>query len=176
MPAYLNELALAEARATSGPAHLPIDSLLEFRQPFRSASRAMYCTQSVLNASVDETRTLADIGRTLPGDLIGPLFQWLVIHGPFTESDRNPLDNDLFHFETTDVPDLGLGEVARRILSSEPASAYSPIHASTSKFANNPLQIVRGMVEEPTGLVDAPNYIDAMTLANALATATPETV
>ena len=132
--------------------------------------------QSVLNTAVDETRTLADVGRTLPRDLIGLLFQWLVNHGPFIESDRSPLDDDLFYFETTDVADLGLGEVARRILSNKLASAYSPTIASTSRFAIGPLRIIHGMVEEPIGLVDAPNYIDTRTLANALAAATPEPV
>ena len=174
MRAFVNELALAEACAKARPSHLPILSLLEFRQRHRSLRSVLYCTRTLVNTVVDEKQSIADICRTLPREKIGLLFQWLVNQGPFVESVRVPVDDDLFQFEGIDVTDLGLGEAARRAVLQEHAAAFSAVQDFPSRFRVNPLIIVQGLVEDPIQKIRVWNLIDLSELADAIAAAVPE--
>ena len=118
--------------------------------------------------------SLAKIGRRLPRDKRGLLFQWTGKKGPFIEDDRQATDDDLFLFGDEDVTNLGLGEAARRILATLPAATLSPVQNPASRFAADPLCVVHGLAEEPIGHVSVANFLETNALADALRAAGPE--
>ena len=117
---------------------------------------------------------LAEVGRQLPRDKRGLLFQWVTKKGPFIEDDRQEADDDLFLFDGEDVTNLGLGEAARRILATLPAATLSPVRNPASRFAADPLCVVHGLEEEPSGNVPVENFHETNALADALRAARPE--
>ena len=118
--------------------------------------------------------SLAKVGRRLPRDKRGLLFQWTGKKGPFIEDDRQATDDDLFLFGDEDVTNLGLGEAARCILATLPAATLSPVHDPASRFAADPLCVVHGLAEEPIGHVSVANFLETNALADALRAAGPE--
>ena len=117
---------------------------------------------------------LAEVGRQLPRDKRGLLFQWVTKKGPFIEDDRQEADDDLFLFDGEDVTNLGLGEAARRILATLPAATLSPVRNPASRFAADPLCVVHGLEIEPIGHVPVANFLETNALADALRAARPE--
>ena len=115
---------------------------------------------------------LRDLGQRLPRDQRQLFFAWTAKQGPFIEADRQPApaELDLFVFgeDEIEVTDLGLGEAARRILSSQSACAFSPVEDPTSRFAADPLVVVHGLRDEAEEHVRVPNFLDAAKLAEAI--------
>ena len=118
--------------------------------------------------------SLAEVGRQLPRDKLGLLFQWTGKKGPFIEDDRQATDHDLFLFGDENVTDLGLGEAARRIFATLPAATLSPVQDPASRFAANPLCVVHRLAEESIGHVPVANFLETEALADALRAAGPE--
>ena len=118
--------------------------------------------------------TLLDIARRLPRDKFRMLLQWTAKKGPFMEDDRQEIDEDLFHFEEEDVTELGLGEAARRILASRPASTFSPVQNLKSRFIADPLIVTHGFLEEPIAIVPVGNFRGADELAADLLKSKPD--
>ncbi len=112
--------------------------------------------------------SLRDVGRQLARDKQRLLFRWTDRNGPFIDDDRQPMDEDLFWFGKDDVTELGLGEAARRTLSSLPAVAFSPVHSQASRFAADSLTIIHGLLEEPIADVKVPNYLESAALAKSI--------
>ena len=117
---------------------------------------------------------LAEVGRRLPRDKRGLLFQWTGKKGPFIEDDRQEADDDLFLFADKDVTNLGLGEAARRILAKRSAATLSPVQDPASRFAADPLRVVHGLAEDPIGHVPVANFHETNALADALQAERPE--
>lgn len=174
MRAYVNELALAEACAAAWPEHTPLAALLEARYRYDSLTKALFCARGMLGTEVRPNLCLRDLGGKLPPDGRRLFFQWTGKMGPFIDDDRQAIDQDLFLFGDDEVTDLGLGEAARRILSSFSAAALSPVHCSTSRFAPDPLVVVHGLPDEPLAEVPVPNYLEPDALAEAIQADRPE--
>ena len=119
--------------------------------------------------------SLGGVGRQLPRDDRNRLFGWTNKQGPFIDDDRQAVEPDAFWFGDDEVTEGGLGEAARRCLSIQPAAAFSPIHETTSRFAENPLAVIHGLIpDEVIARVQVPNYVDAAALAEAIQAAEPE--
>lgn len=174
MRAYLNELALAEACAAAEPEHVPLEALLaaRFRRPV--LAEALFCAGGMLGTRVRPDLCLRDLGDKLQPDKRRLFYQWTTSKGPFIDDDRQVIDQDLFLFDDDEVTDLGLGEAARRILSSFSAAALSPVHGPTSRFAADPLIVVHGFQDDPLEQVPVPNYLEPDALAKAIQTDRPE--
>ena len=172
--AYINELALAEACASARLEHAPLEALLAARHQHDSLAKALFCARGLLRTGVRPNLFLGDLGRKLPHDRRQLFFQWTATRGPFIEDDRQAIDQDLFLFGDDEVTDLGLGEAARRILSSLSAAALSPVHSPISRFAADPLVVVHGLHEEPIAQVPVPNFLECAALAEAIEAEQPE--
>ena len=174
MRAYVNELALAEACAAANPECKPLEVLLATRHKYGILANVLFCARGMPATEVRPNLCLRDVGGQLPRDKQRLLFQWTDRKGPFIDDDRQPMDQDLFWFGKDDVTDLGLGEAARRILSTSPAVAFSPVHNQTSRFAADPLTIIHGLLEEPIKDVEVPNYLESAALAERMEAEQPE--
>lgn len=174
MRAYVNELALAEACAAAEPEYIPLEALLAARYRHQVLADALFCARGLLGTRVRPNLCLRDLGDKLPHDKRRLFFQWTATKGPFIDDDRQAIDQDLFLFGDDEVTDLGLGEAARRILSSFSAAALSPVHCSTSRFAPDPLVVVHGLPDEPLAEVPVPNYLEPDALAEAIQADRPE--
>ena len=174
MRVFLNELALVEACASANPSFAPLEELLKARLQHRVLRESLYCARGMPTANTALGITLADIGRRMPRDKIGLLFDWVTKRGPFIEDDRQDIDQDLFFFDGEDVTDLGLGEAARRVLANDWSATFSPVRAAASRFGTNPLDVVYGLPEEPIRLVPVPNHIRTETLVEKLHSEEPE--
>lgn len=175
MRAYVNELALAQACAAASPPHGPLQELLEARRRYEGLKRALFCARAMPQVEVRDGLSLGGVGRQLPRDDRNRLFGWTDKQGPFIDDDRQAVEPDAFWFGDDEVTEGGLGEAARRCLSSQPAAAFSPIHQTTSRFAENPLAVIHGLIpDEVIARVQVPNYVDAATLAEATQAAEPE--
>ena len=174
MRAFVNELALAEACAAAHPPHTPLEALIEARRRHRVLVERLYCARGMPNMEIRPGVRLANVGWQLPHDKRGLLFQWVNKKGPFIEDDRQATDDDLFLFDGEDVTYLGLGEAARRILATLPAATLSPVQDPASRFAADPLCVVHGLAEEPSGHVPVANFHETNALADALRAARPE--
>ena len=128
----------------------------------------------MLRTRVRSNLCLRDLGAQLPHDKRRLFFQWTAKRGPFIDNDRQTIDLDLFLFGDDEVTDLGLGEAARRILSSWSAAMLSPVHGPASRFAADPLVVVHGLHDEPFAQVPVPNYLEPDALAKAIQTDRPE--
>ena len=174
MRAYVNELALAEACAGAEPEYVPLEALLAARYQHRALAKALFCARGMLGTRVRSNLCLRDLGDRLPPDKRRLFFQWTAKKGPFIDDDRQSIDQDLFLFGDDEVTDLGLGEAARRILSSFSAAALSPVHGLASRFAADPLVVVHGLLDEPLARVPVPNYLAPDALAEAIQKERPE--
>ena len=174
MRAYVNELALAEACAAAEPDTIPLEALLAARYKHQALADALFCARGLPSTRVRPNLCLGDLGRELPPDGRRLFFQWTDKKGPFIDDDRQAIDQDLFLFGDDEVTDLGLGEAARRILSSFSAAAFSPVHSPTSRFAPDPLVVVHGLHEEPLANVPVPNYLEPAALAEVMQADRPE--
>ena len=105
---------------------------------------------------------------------LGLLMRWIDKQGPFIESDRQPLEDDLFYFDGIEVTELGLGEAARWILTGRQAAVLSMLAETTSRFAESALGVIHGFPEDPSNHVSVPNYWAESELAAALQEAAPE--
>ena len=174
MRAFVNELALAEACAAAHPPHAPLGALIEARRRHPVLVERLYCASGMPNTEIRPGVRLAEVGRRLPRDKRGLLFQWVGKKGPFIEDDRQTADDDLFLFDGEDVTNLGLGEAARRILAMLPAATLSPVQDPVSRFAADPLCVVHGLAEDPIDHVPVANFRETNALADALRAARPE--
>ena len=118
--------------------------------------------------------TLSSVAQTMPRDKRNQLFAWVSKRGPFIESDRQTVEDDLFFFDDTEVTDLGLGEAARRIVVSLCAAVFSVVYDRESRFSATPLSITQGFPDELVGCINLPNYRDGMALSRAVADLAPE--
>lgn len=170
MRAYVNELALAEACAAASPEERPLLTLLEGRQRHRALEAALFCTRAMPATFVREGVSLRALAQRLSKDQQRMFFGWTDKKGPFIEADRQSAELDLFVFgeDEIEVTGLGLGEAARRILSSQSACAFSPVEDPTSRFAADPLVVVHGLRDEAEEHVRVPNFLDAASLAEAI--------
>ena len=128
------------------------------------------------NTRVREGLLLRDVGQRLPRDQKHLFFAWTGKRGPFIEDDRHPAELDLFVFgeEEVEVTDLGLGEAARRLISSQAAAVLSPVEDPTSRFSVDPLVVVQGLRDDAHNNVAVPNFLDAATLAAIVQAQGPE--
>ena len=170
MRAYVNELALAEACAAAEPEQRPLVALLEGRHRHAALADALYCARAMPNTLVREGLLLRDLGQRLPRDQRHLFFAWTSKKGPFIDDDRQPAELDIFVFgeDEIDVTELGLGEAARRILSSQAAGVLSPVEDPTSRFAADPLVVVHGLRDDARDHVRILNFLDYATLAQAV--------
>lgn len=174
MRAYVNELALAEACAAANPEHAPLEALLEARRQYPALVSGLFCARNMPSTEVRPNLSLREVGGQLPPEKQRLLFEWTGKKGPFIDDDRQVMDQDLFLFGDDEVTELGLGEAARRILSSFSTAALSPVHNPTSRFAADPLVVVHGLHEEPFARVPVPNFLESAALAEAIEAEWPE--
>ena len=159
MRVFVNELALGEACAASSPPHAALEKLLLLRQRSALVREVLYCAGDIGRTQVKPGLDIAAVASRMPRDRRSLLLNWVNRMGPFIESDKQVVDDDLFHFEDIEVTDLGLGEAARRILAARPAAVCSVIEDSaTSRFAASPLRVLQGFLTEPLTHLDVPNF------------------
>ena len=123
---------------------------------------------------VGREETLRSVAWKMPRDRKNILLNWVNRRGPFIESDRQDVGDDLFYFDDIEVTDLGLGEAARRIVKENRAAVLSTTSATTSLFARTPLRVIHGFCEEPINRVDVPNFMDGARLEKKLKDAISE--
>jgi len=174
MRVFLNELALADAWTSTSSVHPKLTDILRTRQRHSVFRDALYCGQAMGGVLTPSGVPLARAAQALPRDTRVQLFEWIAKYGPFIESDRQPIDEDLFFFEGSDVTELGLGEAARRIRAELRAATLSPVGNGHSSFSGSPLCVVHGLPEEPIAQVPVVNYTEPEPLVEVLQALEPD--
>lgn len=84
-------------------------------------------------------------------------FNWLDRTGPFVDDDRLEEQDDYFEYMGLEVTATGLGEATRRTKAGENCASYS-FEGGSIDFANDPLEVDHGLVEERYGRYPVRNY------------------
>lgn len=170
MRAYVNELALAEACAVAAPEYAPLVALVKERHRHAVLKNSLFCIRTMPDTPVRKGLLLRDVGQRLPKDQQRLFFSWADKQGPFIDDDQQPADLDRFLFgeKEVEVTKGGLGEAARRILSSQTAGVLSPVEDTASRFAADPLVVIHRPRGDVRGQVLVQNFLDGKALAEAI--------
>ena len=171
---FVNELALRESCAIASPPYGPLEYLLVVRRKYRVIRNALYCSKDMPSFEIRPGVALSRVVQSMPRDIRVQLFTWVSKMGPFIEEDRLDVEDDLFMFDEWEVTEVGLGEAARRILSSLQAAVFSVVTNRESRFKVNSLTVTHGFADEPITHVRVPNHFDGHQLAVVLTKLAPE--
>jgi hypothetical protein len=154
---YINELSLVGQYLTAEEFRSALEPLLRLRLRSDLVRRFVYCSWEFSNRRATRLQSvhqavLATGDRTYKQQVLN----WLTKAGPFWTEDRAPNPDDYFHFDGTDVTDMGLGEAARRRLLEIAAGVFS-FSGSIPAFERTPVGVSHGLPEEPLGNVDVEN-------------------
>lgn len=173
MRVFVNELALCDACSDASPRFQPLEELLALREEWREIRDVLYCTRALPTMEISPGQTVASVAWRMPRDRRQLLFAWVNKYGPFIESDRQFIEDDLFFFEATEVTDLGLGEAGRRVVAGHLTAVVSVIRRQ-SRFKKSPLVVIQGFPEEPISKVEIENYWEGAELTKTLRLHMPE--
>jgi len=154
---YINELSLVGQYLTAEEFRTALEPLLRLRQRSDLVRKLVYCSRGFSNRRVTtqqnvQQAVLAIGDRTYKQQVLN----WLTKAGPFWTEDRALNPDDYFHFEGTDVTDMGLGEAARRRLLEIAVGVFS-FSGSIRAFDLTPIVVHHGLPEEPLGEVEVEN-------------------
>ena len=168
---YINDSSIAGQYQTPVDFIADLSQLLAARSQIPLLAAQMYCSRGLYSRPVSPSYDFQTAVRST-GDrsLITLVLNWLSKAGPFWEESRQAVADDYFECHGADVTDQGLGEAARRVLSSNSGSTYS---FANSGFDYTPLPVVHGLAEEPLGTVHIQNHWDISGLRVAAENATP---
>lgn len=163
---HVNDLSLNGQHASSVAFLAALTPILKVRREREGLRSRIYCSRTLplRPATKDLTVRQAIVGG---GDrLLQRLaLEWFDKGGPFWEDSRAENADDYFHFEGSDVTDLGPGEAARRRIRKVDARTLS---FEGSGFERSPLGVVHGLQEEPLGVIEVPNVWDIAGLGTAV--------
>jgi hypothetical protein len=170
---YINELSLVGQYLTAEEFRTELEPLLRLRQRSDLVRKLLYCSWGFSNRLVTtrqnvQQAVLATGDRTYKQQVLN----WLTKAGPFWTEDRALNPDDYFHFDGTDVTDMGLGEAARRRLLEIAVGVFS-FTGSIPAFGRTPIVVHHGLPEEPFGNVEVENCWTIERLAEQTI-ATPE--
>lgn len=137
-------------------------------------ARALYYSRALPAVSGVAGETIVQTISRLPRDEKNAFLLWLANRGPFTDDVRTEAEDDLFHYEDTDVTDQGLGEAARRVIVGRSAVTYSFSPGRTRQFDYSPLEVIQGWKENVIAQIELQNFWDVHLLIDALTRAQPE--
>jgi len=155
---HINDLSLDRQFANPQAFRAALEPLLQLRHRDPSLRTRLYCSRLLHARQVTATSNLqqAVIG-TRDKNFIGSVLEWMGKSGPFWDDDRQPIEDDYFHYQTHDVTNQGLGEAARRRLAGIVANAFS-YKGSPLQFTTSPLSVQQGLPEEPIATVFTDNH------------------
>jgi hypothetical protein len=174
LQAFLNELSLDGQFSTSEGVVEAFRTLMRARVQHAILARVLYCSRALPAVHGVAGETIAQTISRLPRDEKNSVLLWLANRGPFTDDVRTEEEDDLFHYENTDVTDQGLGEAARREKAGGRAVAYSFSPGLTRQFDFSPLTVTQGWNENVIAEINLQNFWDLDLLAQALTQAEPE--
>lgn len=154
---HINELSLMGQYRSAEEFRAVIEPLLRLRHRSHLVRKLLYCSWGFSSRLVTtrqnvQQAVLATGDRTYRQQVLN----WLTKAGPFWTEERAPSPDDYFHFDGTDVTDMGLGEAARRRLLEVAAGVFS-FPGSIPAFERAPVVVHHGLPEEPLGDIDVDN-------------------
>jgi hypothetical protein len=162
---HINELSLVGQYRSAEEFRAALEPLLRLRHRSDLVRNLLYCSWGFSNRPVTTRENVQQAVRAT-GDRTykQQVLNWLTKAGPFWTADRAPNPDDYFHFDGTDVSDMGLGEAARRCLLEIAAGVFS-FSGSIPAFERTPVLVHHGLPEEPLGYVEVDNCwtIDGLT-------------
>lgn len=155
---YINDLSLNGQFPDPIAFRRVLEPLVRVMSGRRDLQARIFSTRDLVMRSVTPTHSLPQAVRAANDPIfVSLVLRWLSKAGPFWDSDRTANSDDLFHYEGEDVTNQGLGEAARRQMSSLPAASFSFAESAGARFAISPLPVVHGLLEEPLGTYDIAN-------------------
>ncbi|HBM13260.1 MAG TPA: hypothetical protein DD390_11250 [Rhodospirillaceae bacterium] len=159
MKFYLNEASIHGQFADTQEFRVALEAILAGRSR-STVLAAMRTVPELANRPVLHDQTFRQVVQTWRGSpLAGSLLAWVGKNGPFVHDDRLLEEDDLFHCLGVEVTDGGLGEAGRRAKASENSASMS-FRGGDPDFAQSPLPIVHGFLEEPFGTYSVENFWD----------------
>jgi hypothetical protein len=154
---YINELSLVGQYESAVAFRAALEPLLRLRQRSEVFRNLLYCSRDISNRLATTQHNVQQaVLATGDRNYKHQVLNWLAKAGPFWTEDRAPNPDDYFHFDGTDVTDLGLGEAARRSLLDIAAGVFS-FSGSIPAFECTPVIVQHGLQEEPLGDVAVDN-------------------
>ncbi|MBW2737712.1 MAG: hypothetical protein JRE64_02450 [Deltaproteobacteria bacterium] len=155
---HINDLSLDGQFADPKAFKAALEPLLQLRHHNPLVRSRLYCSRLLHACQVTATANLQQtVVATRDKTFMGLVLGWMGKNGPFWDDDRQPNVDDYFEYETHDVTDQGLGEVARRILVDIVANAFS-FQGSKLPFTTSPLLVQQGLAEAPIADVNIDNH------------------
>jgi hypothetical protein len=169
--AHINDLSLSGQFEEFRQFRKTLDAILAFRLRNPSLASKIYCSKSLSARLVTKDQDLQRcILNTRDRNYIGLVLNWLTKSGPFWDDERFFNADDLFYFQDIDVTDQGLGEATRRVIVGIEACSLSFLD-DVGTFAQTPLNVTHGLLEQPIGTVAMPNFWQIDTLPEVLQSA-----
>ena len=171
---FVNDLSLDGQFATLDDFRDAIGPLLSLRMKEPYLRQHLYCSRTLSQRWVTYDHTFQQAVCVMADkDFKRLVLSWITKNGPFWDDERCYNPDDYFEFQTIDVTDQGLGEVARRCVAGMNAGTYS-FTASRFDFEKSPLQVQQGLAEEPIGWLDIPNVWNIDGLKQEIENVRPE--
>jgi len=154
---HINELSLVGQYRSAEEFRVALEPLLRLRQRSGVVRNLLFCSWEFSNRLVTTQQNVQQAVRAT-GDRTykQQVLNWLTKAGPFWTDDRASNPDDYFHFDGTDVTELGLGEAARRCLIEIAAGVFS-FSGSIPAFERAPVVVHHGLPEDPIGDVAVDN-------------------
>ena len=152
---FVNDLSLAGQYSTSEDFVKDLKQFLALRNRLPLLASRLFCSRTICYRAVSPNHNFQQAVRSSGDKLLTSLvLNWLTKAGPFWEEQRQPVADDYFHYQETEVTELGLGEVARRQLGGVFANSVS---FPAAGFDYSPLPVIQGLLEEPISTVEVTN-------------------
>jgi hypothetical protein len=161
---HINDLSLSGQFVSPQAFRAVVEPLIQLRLRRPELRRRIYCSRALYTRLATATQNLQHaILATRDRDYIRLALEWLANSGPFWDNERAPNADDLFYYRDADVTDQGLGEAARRKIISIQSNAFSFLD-DTRHFAQSPLGVTHGLLDEPLDHLEIDNFwtVDAL--------------
>lgn len=175
MRAYINELSLQGQFGSEDHFIASLREILRARASSLNLRQGLYCSRTALrDRPVFAGVSVADsLYRTADRQVRILALGWFDKFGPFMEDDRMAArGDDFFQCLGQDVTDLGLGEIARRLIRNEVAVSFS-FSGGLLDFNVPRLEVLQGLEEEVIASVDVRNFSQIEELRTELDQAVP---
>lgn len=154
---HINDLSLSGQFSSPQDFRAAIEPLIQLRLRRPELRRRIYCSRALCTRPVTTAQSLQHaILATRDRDYIRLALTWLANSGPFWDDERTPNPDDLFYYDREDVTNQGLGEAARRKMFAVQSNVFSFLDAAR-RFAQTPLSVMHGLLDEPIGWVEIDN-------------------
>ncbi|WP_189459376.1 hypothetical protein [Jeongeupia chitinilytica] len=153
---FLNDLSLTGQYPTPEFFIEDLKQLLALRCRSPLLTSRLFCSRTICTQPVSPNHNFQQAVRgSADKTLTSLVLNWITKAGPFWEDQRQQVADDYFHYQKTEVTELGLGEASRRLLGGE--TLANSVSFAAAGFDYSPLQVVQGLLEEPISTISVTN-------------------